>query len=290
MKRSTVRAIFIYILTFIVFACLVAFVTKYPLIEDENFQENLEGKTKNPLPSEDEDPRIRLYLINLDKDTNRYQRVLQSYYKSDIQKLKLQRFPAIVGKHVDPKEWLTDDALEELNTVEKDGYRTYHYQLTRGGIGCFLSHYYLAKQLLVDETADMYLIVEDDTEFLPSMYSNILDLTKKAPVDWDYILYFIQRYHGTDVDENFKRPNGFWGTNCYLLNKKGAKLLTTELETNKMDGQIDAYLSRMNQQKKINLYASTQLQIKNIGRDSNIQTKTFQPNNENAFMYKGYIV
>lgn len=298
MKRSTIRSLFVYFLMVIVFGFIIVIViSKNKKFKYERFQESIDNSSsKKSKENNDKNSnkqnnlRIKLYLINLEKDTSRYNHVLGSYYKSDIKQLPLNRFPAIVGKDINPTEWLTPEALNELADVEKNGYRTYHYQLTRGAIGCYLSHYYLAKQLLADDEADMYLILEDDSEFLPSIYNNIIDLTNKAPDDWDYILFFIQRYHGIDVDDNFKRPNGFWGMNCYMINKKGAKIITEETENNKIDSQIDAYLSLMNQQKKINIYASTQLQIKNVGRDSNIQLQTFQKNNENPFMYRGHIV
>jgi GR25 family glycosyltransferase involved in LPS biosynthesis len=195
---------------------------------------------------------------------------------------------AKIGKTIDPEKWLTKDALDELYAVERNGYRTGHYQLTRGGIGCYLSHYYLAKKLLEDTTTDAYLILEDDIKLLPTIYDKIINLLKIAPKDWDLILFYLFYYHGEDVDANFKRPYGFYGMQCYIINKSGAKKFVDETDNAKIDGQVDSYLSRMSQQKKLNLYVSTVFMIENNSTDTNIQMNLIE--NENSHDFRGYNV
>jgi len=248
----------------------------------------------------------RTFCINLDKDKHRYNNLMRSYYSSDLKSIQLERYSAILGSTINIEQWLSPSAMNEFYAVKKNGYRTHHYQLTSGAIGCFLSHYYLAKQLLDDSSVDTYLILEDDVQLLPSAYTIMMRELEHAPADWDLIAFYYHRVIGEPAgkptknsisggvtDSNiyhFKRIDGFWGTGTYLLNKKGARKIVDEVEQNKIDGQIDAYLSRMSQQNKINLYASNIHISRNVGRDTNIQIEINPIPGMNPFEYKGFLV
>jgi len=248
----------------------------------------------------------RTFCINLDKDSHRYENLQRSYYASDLKHVQLERYSAILGSTINIEQWLSSSAINEFYTVKKNGYRTHHYQLTSGAIGCFLSHYYLAKRLLDDSSADTYLILEDDVQLLPSAYTIMMRELEHAPDDWDLIAFYYHRVigepsgkptknsiNGGATDSNiyrFKRVDGFWGTGTYLLNKKGARKFVDEVENNKLDGQIDAYLSRMSQQNKIMLYASNVHISKNVGRDTNIQIEIKPIHGMNPFEFKGFLV
>jgi GR25 family glycosyltransferase involved in LPS biosynthesis len=232
----------------------------------------------------------RTFCINLDKDNHRYENLQRSYYASDMKHIQLERYSAILGATVSIEQWLSPSAMNEFYAVKKNGYRTHHYQLTSGAVGCFLSHYYLAKQLLDDSSADTYLILEDDVQLLPSAYTIMTRELEHAPADWDLIAFYYHRVIGEPACRHFKHVNGFWGMGTYLLNKKGARKIVDEVEQNKIDGQIDAYLSRMSQQNKIRLYASNIHISKNVGIDTNIQIEINPISGLNPFEYKGYVV
>ena len=172
-----------------------------------------------------DDEKISLFVINLDKDKDRYAKLLKHYMKSDFSKhQKLHRYPAVVGKQEDPKKWLSSDAYNELLLIEKNGYRTHHHSITRGGLGCFLSHYYLAKKLVQDKTVDSYLILEDDTTLFPTTYKKITKAMEQIPDDWDMALFYTIRAVGKRENEQFNDSN-LLGLNCYMLNKRGAEKL-----------------------------------------------------------------
>jgi collagen beta-1,O-galactosyltransferase len=232
----------------------------------------------------------RTFCINLDKDSHRYENLQRSYYASDMKHIMLERYSAILGATVNIEQWLSPSAINEFYAVKKNGYRTHHYQLTTGAVGCFLSHYYLAKQLLDDSSTDTYLILEDDVQVLPSAYTIMMRELEHAPADWDLIAFYYHRVIGEPAGIHFKRVDGFWGMGTYLLNKKGARKIVDEVEQNKIDGQIDAYLSRMSQQNKIMLYASNTHISKNVGRDTNIQIEINPISGMNPFEYKGFVV
>lgn len=230
------------------------------------------------------------YIINMDKNKNRLNTITESYMNSDIKEIPFHRFPAIVGKNVNISEWLTQEAIQELKQVENKKYRNYHYQLTRGAIGCFLSHYTLAKQLLTDKRNDYYLNIEDDVTILSNGFQKIQEAVLNVPQDWDFVLFGFNRIVEKERVGNFIIPDGFWGTHAMLMNKSGAKKIIDEVDTQKIDGQIDAYMSRMVQQKKLNVYVYEQQLIIPIGNTSDIQVELRIKNNNNPFNFRGYIV
>jgi GR25 family glycosyltransferase involved in LPS biosynthesis len=235
-----------------------------------------------------DDFNLPVYIINMDKDEDRYKKFLLKYNNSDISNKKLNRFPAIVGKNEDPTKWLTDKSLNELKSTEENGYRTHHHSLTRGAIGCFLSHYNLAKKLLKDPDNNAYLVFEDDTSVLPFTYKKITKSLKEVPYDWDYLLFYTIRAVGREENKLFNRLKSFWGMNCYIINKKGAQKLINEVEKNKIDGQIDCYLSKMIQQNKINIYSSRSQYVMCNSQDTNIQMLLKPIKGVDPYDYHGY--
>lgn len=242
------------------------------------------------ISSDNKDADFRVFCINLEKDTHRYETLQQSYYLSDLKHNTLERYSAIQGANMSCDKWLSPSTATEFYTVQKNGYRTHHYQLTPGGVGCFLSHYYLAKQLLADSIVDNYLILEDDIQLLPNARSIMTHALETVPPDWDLITFYTHRLHGKSVGKHFKRIDGFWGMGTYLLHKRGAQKFVDEVDQHRIDGQVDAYLSRMGQQNKLNLYAHLNHMSVNVARDTNIQNKLVPISGMNPFVYKGYVV
>lgn len=233
-----------------------------------------------------ESPKI--FVINMDKDKERYQKLIKHYQNSDLSNERIHRYSAVVGKKIAPEKWLTSDALNELMLIEKNGYRTHHHSITRGGIGCFLSHYYLAKQLTIDPQHNMYLIFEDDTTILPNTYQEIQKSLQSAPDNWDMLMFYTIRAVGHSENKSFHKLKSFWGMNCYLINKQGAKKFVEEVDKNKIDGQVDCYLSKMIQQKKINIYSTKTHYVSSNSTDTNIQTILKPKKGVNPYDYKGY--
>jgi GR25 family glycosyltransferase involved in LPS biosynthesis len=235
-------------------------------------------------------PNLRTFVINLDKDVTRYNNMAKSYRMCDIKHNKLERYSAIVGADINANKWLSPSAMNELQSVLKNGHRTHHYQLTYGGIGCFISHYYLAKQLIRDSSVDTYLVMEDDVYVIPMVHDKLNTIMMHAPADWDFIYLYYHRLQGEHVNAYFKRVRGSWGLGMYMINKKGATKFVNEVDNYMIDGQVDAYLSRMSQQGKLNIYASKIHLCKNVGRDTNIQNALIPIKGQNPFNYNGYIV
>lgn len=234
--------------------------------------------------------KLRLFVINMEKDKQRFQKLTKYYNNSDLTSLPINRYEAIVGKQVPPENWLSNDALTELQLIEKKGFRTHHHSITRGGLGCFLSHYNLAKQLIQDKSVDAYLIFEDDTAMLPTTYNKIIKSLQDSPKDWDILLFYTIRAVGHSENNTFNKLKSFWGMNCYILNKNGAKKFVDEVDKTKIDGQVDCYLSRMIQQQKMNIYSTKTHFVSSNSIDTNIQTLLKPQQNIDPYDYKGYRV
>ena len=54
---------------------------------------------------------VRTYVINMDKDTSRYAKIVKYYKHSDLSDIPLERYSAVVGRNIDPVKWLSSDAL-----------------------------------------------------------------------------------------------------------------------------------------------------------------------------------
>jgi hypothetical protein len=56
------------------------------------------------------------------------------------------------------------------------GYRTKHYQLTRGSVGCYMSHLQLYQHILRETDAQFAFVFEDDAEIRePDLLAALLD-------------------------------------------------------------------------------------------------------------------
>lgn len=274
MKLVTKNRVIIAILLTIIFSILF-------------WRSNIISQTQEGLNNE---IKLRLFVINMNKDKERYQKLLKHYKNSDLTVFAINRYEAVVGKQVPPETWLSKDAFNELQLIEKNGFRTHHHSLTRGGLGCFLSHYNLAKQLINDPSVNGYLIFEDDTTMLPTTYNQILTSLDEAPKDWDMLLFYTIRAVGHSENDSFNKLKSFWGMNCYILSKHGAKKFVDEVNETKIDGQVDCYLSRMIQQKKMNIYSTKTHFVSSNSTDTNIQTLLKPQQNIDPYDYKGYRV
>lgn len=232
------------------------------------------------------------FVINMDKDKERYATFQKSCASSDFPS-EFTRFSAVVGKDVpNPQALVTAKAWKEIETIEKNGNKTHHYQLTRGGLGCFLSHLKVMQQFVDDDggAGDMALIMEDDNNFLPDSYRRMQTSIQQVPADWDVLLGVYYRAEGTDVVGNCRDVTGFWGTGGYLVTKSGAEKLIREVKERKMDAQIDAFLSRMAQQDRIQIYAAKDQWFRVEDQGSTIQTHLKEIPGQDPFEFDGFRV
>lgn len=249
----------------------------------------------------DTGPLWKTFVIHLDKQVDKWDEFMKQYEKSSLHSLSYEPFSAIVGKEVNPADYLTKEALEELDDMDTNRRKLYHYQLTLGGIGCFLSHLALYRQLMEDDSTNVYLVLEDDIRFTPESLEKIQDALQEVYMEdpeWDFLLLGWHRRTGNllTTPSQLKRPTGFWGTFGYLVTRSGATKMVSDFEENRMDGQIDAVMSKMQQQNIIKLYTVENPIIvpnyeKNTSVGSTVQTYQVPKRTDyDAFMFRGYSV
>jgi len=207
------------------------------------------------------------------------------YNASDFSILPIKRYSAIVGANLEPEDWLSEYALKEFYETKRRGYRTRHYQLTKGGIGCFISHMNLFKNLVKDPKNEIYLILEDDIKINKSAYMKIQKILENPPKDWDIILLgFNKIFNYQSETKDYSKVKSFWGTCGYIINKKGAQQFLNEYKT--IDAQIDSFMSWMAIKNKLNIYALNNPIIFPDSFYTDIQINIFPLNKVDAFRYR----
>jgi len=238
--------------------------------------------------------QFKAWYINMDSRGDMRKQFEAMYAASSLSDIPCTRFSGVVGKDQDPKALLTETALAELADLETEKRRLYHYQLTRGGIGCFLSHLSLYRRLLEDEDVDVYLVLEDDMKFVDDARQRI-DKALQEVGGWDFILLGWHRKEG-DMGSGvagYEKPTGFWGTFGYLVSRSGAAAMIAEVDAVGMDGQIDAVMCKMQQEGRLRIYAPRKPVVLPFNPDniSMIQTYVVKETDDyDPFLFRGYRV
>lgn len=200
-------------------------------------------------------------VINLDKRPERFKEFDVQIKKSNLQNCKIERFSAIDGSNLldDIKNKnLKDDVIFEV-------LRTLNAYIPRGELGCFLSHYFILKEIIFNENInddDLILIFEDDvffTEYDDSkFYEHIEEFKKTNKIDFLYLSGRWKKHYMPNITSMnfferqskhfFKRIDGkgYDWDRCapaYMCSKTGAKLMCEkiilQLKNNKCWSAID---------------------------------------------------
>jgi glycosyl transferase family 25 len=192
-----------------------------------------------------------VYVINLVSNKERLESFKQQYAKSDLSWKEYIVYPAVVGKDLDIIKHVTPQAYSQLMETDLTNKRKHHYDITRGAIGCYLSHLDIYKKI-ASSNKKYGLIFEDDVMIASDFYKRMLYGLNTVPSDWDmYLLGLICLK--CDVNNDYINVTRFWGTHGYLLKKESAIKLVNYLDR-LLDKQIDADVSLLIKQKKIKVY------------------------------------
>lgn len=200
----------------------------------------------------------KIFVINMDTRKDRLEYFEKNYNLSDCKgKLTWHRIPAVVGKDVDWKNgFLTSAGMKDLEYTLKTGKRRDHSSLSLGAVGCYLSHLQIMKEVV--KRNKPCIVCEDDIQFP----SNFLEKTKEAlqevPHSSNAIIFFHiicdqWKLKCIPLNGNVSKVEQFWSMACYYITPEAAK---TFLELGQpIEMQIDAAMSSLVQQGKLNLYA-----------------------------------
>lgn len=210
----------------------------------------------------------KVYLINLKRRPDRLSNFMKHYKKSDMQKQTIIKFNAIDGSNLDVEKCpLSELARAELQQLETTGFRTKHYQLTKGAIGCYLSHVKIWEHILKNEY-DTCLIFEDDAQVPVDLNKKIHDEIKYFPSDWDIILYGYvckkcMRF------ENYNEVERFMLTHCYIIKRSAIVKIMKSNTLFPITQQIDALMSELSS--IVNIYTAKDKLVPQFNSRTDIQ-------------------
>lgn len=176
-----------------------------------------------------------IFMINLKRRKDRRDRMLQSLYEQEI---KVQIFDAVDGKA------LNSSQLKAMKIDMLPGYHDPYSgrELTRGEIGCFLSHYYIWKEM-VDRHLEQVLVIEDDVRFenhFKRKLMKVMSDIEEAQLEWDLIYIGRKRMQVQRPEKavpnvmNLVEADYSYWTLGYAISLQGAKKLLAADALNKM--------------------------------------------------------
>jgi GR25 family glycosyltransferase involved in LPS biosynthesis len=193
------------------------------------------------------------YIINLKKNIDRLEDITTIYNSSDLSPPQFIRIEAVNGREIDIRPYVSDRVYNGILEIDKTGARLHHSQITRGAVGCYLSHLEIYKRF--DASNKPYaLIIEDDASFNKDIYNEgIRNIMQNIPSDWDIIL--LGKIDRDVVDhKTYLEMREFWGTHGYLINKSGVQKML-KYGNIPIDDQIDAVMGRLAREGFLKIYA-----------------------------------
>ena len=193
------------------------------------------------------------YIINLKRNHERLQHITNIYSKSDLNTEPYILVEAIDGSSINPKEYVTEEIYDGITFLDKFKKRVDDAQLTRGMIGCYLSH--LKVFDLIKTSGKPYgMILEDDATFPEDIFTTkINDALNAVPSDWDIIL--LGRWPREEKRlKNYVKVERFFGTHGYLINQKGIEKMQ-KFGSYPIEDQIDGVMGTLARTGVLNIYA-----------------------------------
>ena len=209
-----------------------------------------------------------IYLMNLKRRPDRLKTFLKKYKESDLSKYPLVKYDAVDGSELDiNKVPLSELAKAELTQLETTGFRTKHYQLTKGAIGCYLSHLKIWENILKNGYSSA-LIFEDDADIPSDLLFKMNHGMKYIPNDWDIVL-FGYLCSQCNQHENYNKVERFMLTHCMLIKSSAIrKIMDTDVLL-PITQQIDSLLSELSS--IINIYTVKDKIVRQFSSRTDIQ-------------------
>jgi len=143
-------------------------------------------------------PFERVYVINLDKRTDRWKHIQTQLKKAGIPEKLIKRFSAVNGNKVDLEylkqsggreegkvPMLTSYAYNSLTAKTPDEL-VFGHDLTPGALGCALSHIKIWREI-VSEGISRALVLEDDAHFAKNFKQKLNIRLSHVPSDWGIV-------------------------------------------------------------------------------------------------------
>lgn len=209
-----------------------------------------------------------MYVINLDRMPTRMTSFIDRLQHTDMRVMAPIRIAAVDGKKLNLAELVTPEALREIERAERVGYRERHYELTRGAVGCALSHRNAWAKLLQSDK-NIALVCEDDAELEPNALTELTASLAVVPPDWDLLLlgYWCVKCTSHVTHKKLER---FFGLHCYLI-KRGAVNKIISYAGEAVAQQEDSMLSDMCTEGRLCVYGVQNKLARQTGQTSSVQ-------------------
>lgn len=202
----------------------------------------------------------KVFYINSKTRIDRYRNMIDRLPKLGIE---AERFEAIIGGQLNPKDFNFGDSKKELNNAE---------------IGCFQSHRAIYKKT-IENNYQSTLILEDDAIFCDNFNAIFSEQIKNIPDDWQMI-YFGQFNYDKIGDISGSKTaaikdnilgNVYKADRCWLTHAYAIKNCAQHLydNTDKMYNTFDGVLADL--QKDLKVYAIYPSIIKQDNTQSSIR-------------------
>ena len=212
-------------------------------------------------------PDYCIYVIHMSSKTRRWASFSRRIRECDLDHQKMLVFEGVDGNAVSLSQHLTSKALQEVLRNERMKFRQKHYELTRGAVGCFLSHVSVWRDFL-NGPYDAALVLEDDA--VPQQFVARAIQSMMMPASTDILL--LGHYCNTcsaSMCGDLLKVKRFFGLQGYIITRQGAKKILDQKDIRWIGKQIDSVLSDLASDGIINIYA-TQEQL--IVQDSSLPT------------------
>ncbi|XP_030206643.1 procollagen galactosyltransferase 1 [Gadus morhua] len=195
-----------------------------------------------------------VFLINLHRRADRRERMLRALYE---QELTCKVISAVDGKALNTSD------IEAMGVQMLSAYKDpYHGRsLTKGELGCFLSHYNAWKEIS-ERGLQSSLVIEDDLRFevfFKRRLSNLLYEVTAHGLDWD-LIYIGRKRMQVDHQEtpvpkihNLVEADYSYWTLGYMMSLKGARKLLRAEPLSKML-PVDEFLPVMYNKHPVSAY------------------------------------
>lgn len=192
----------------------------------------------------------KIYVISLKKNRERANNVIKELNKLGGIFLNCSIFDAIDGSKLTQKEINNYLSIKAQYTLKNPS--TYDEIRAVGEIGCYLSHYKIWEDIILNDFKNC-IIFEDDA-FAEENYKTIMNYINTIPNDYD--IAYLGWWNRYSYKYNKKNNNWLYtdklvnnksmvlGLYSYILNNSGAKKLITKALP--IDIQVDSFISLYN--------------------------------------------
>ncbi len=223
-----------------------------------------------------------MLVISLDRRPDRWESFRERAAAARVDPARITRLSAVDASTFDVMSHPSVGVLTEHNLKYRS--RRSHYEIDRpGAIGASLSHFKAWEYLQSAPPSTPALIVfEDDSDIPVDFNERLATVVEDLPDEWDVVTFYNTpigpNKWGCVAEEEGgnQRNQRKWltcteqtGAHAYMISRRGARRLLARAYP--IEIHVDAYIAFMSQLGHIRMVAHPDMQVSQVGDDSDIQ-------------------